>query len=148
MQDYLEQSGLPYTNLLTASFYENALNYTTYMKQENGSYTFSFNTGTALLARHAVADIGRTVAGGARIPAGPSRLGAMTVQLHGSIPLLCVQCMTVSSAGNRQNLLTDALACMQPSWQTPRSTKARRCRLLRSTAASLMLRQTSVMLPG
>ena len=63
VQDYLELSGLPYTNLLTASFYENALNYTTYLKQPDGSYIFSFNAGTVLLARHAVADIGQTVAG-------------------------------------------------------------------------------------
>ena len=63
MQDYLEQSGLQYTNLLTASFFENTLNNTTYRKQPDGSYAFSFNFGTGPLARNAVADIGRTAAG-------------------------------------------------------------------------------------
>lgn len=63
LQDYLKETGLNYTLLLASSLYDNMYHFTVYQKDPDGSYTFSYNLGTAPHAWQARADIGPVAAG-------------------------------------------------------------------------------------
>lgn len=64
LQEYLANSGLPYTLLLTSAFYDNMLNFVFYQKQPDGTYAFSDNLGTEPHSWHSAGTIGLTAAGG------------------------------------------------------------------------------------
>ena len=63
LQEYLRQSDVPYTILETSIFYENALGYYQYRKQQDGSLAFALNGGTKPHPNCAVGDIGASAAG-------------------------------------------------------------------------------------
>lgn len=56
--EYLKQSSVPHTILETSIFYENALGYYQYRKQQDGSLAFALNGGTKPHPNCAVGDIG------------------------------------------------------------------------------------------
>ena len=94
-QDYLKQSGIPYTCLLTSAFFDNFIGGIKLQKQGD-AYCWGHNLGTAPHAWHAVGDIGGTAAG-----ATPHA----TLQSMISI-LYCCRCKAIS-------LLTSAKSCLK-----------------------------------